>query len=372
MSALRSKSVIEEGRALVAPIVSDLQPRPLRPRVPRRHAARHARHAGRLADEASRPRQPRPRHPPDRPRSSTTTTRCRGHYTLEVTSPGLERTLRTPAHFQREIGKTGRRAPRATSPPTASAGCRASLSRRRRPRRPRSPSTTRRSTERTVPTTRSTGPGRCSCGARRPKPGKLRGPKRQAAGRAAGVVVSNLDMSEAIRMLAQEKNISEDSLLHVLVDALATAYKRRPGAADEVVVEVNPDTMEFTFTAYDIDEDGNWVNERDDTPKQEELGPHRRPDVPPGDEPADPRGRARPQVRGVRQPRGRHRHRHHPADRHPLHAARPRSRRGAAAAGRAGAVRAPAAGRPRARPTSSRSARPPRARRSSSAAPTPA
>jgi len=29
-----------------------------------------------------------------------------GHYTLEVTSPGLERTLRTPAHFQRVIGTT--------------------------------------------------------------------------------------------------------------------------------------------------------------------------------------------------------------------------------------------------------------------------
>lgn len=29
-----------------------------------------------------------------------------GHYTLEVTSPGVERNLRTPAHFQREIGKT--------------------------------------------------------------------------------------------------------------------------------------------------------------------------------------------------------------------------------------------------------------------------
>jgi ribosome maturation factor RimP len=28
-----------------------------------------------------------------------------GHYTLEVTSPGLERTLRTPQHFQRETGK---------------------------------------------------------------------------------------------------------------------------------------------------------------------------------------------------------------------------------------------------------------------------
>lgn len=29
-----------------------------------------------------------------------------GRYTLEVTSPGLERTLRTPEHFAREIGKT--------------------------------------------------------------------------------------------------------------------------------------------------------------------------------------------------------------------------------------------------------------------------
>jgi len=29
-----------------------------------------------------------------------------GHYTLEVSSPGLERSLRVPAHFQREVGKT--------------------------------------------------------------------------------------------------------------------------------------------------------------------------------------------------------------------------------------------------------------------------
>lgn len=28
-----------------------------------------------------------------------------GRYTLEVTSPGLERQLRTPAHFRREVGK---------------------------------------------------------------------------------------------------------------------------------------------------------------------------------------------------------------------------------------------------------------------------
>jgi len=29
-----------------------------------------------------------------------------GSYTLEVTSPGVERSLRTPAHFRREVGKT--------------------------------------------------------------------------------------------------------------------------------------------------------------------------------------------------------------------------------------------------------------------------
>ena len=84
--------------------------------------------------------------------------------------------------------------------------------------------------------------------------------------------MSNLDMKEAIKLLAAEKNISEDTLLQVLVDALATAYKKRPGAAEEVEVMLNPDTLEMSFIAYDIDEDGNWINERDDTPSKNELG----------------------------------------------------------------------------------------------------
>lgn len=84
--------------------------------------------------------------------------------------------------------------------------------------------------------------------------------------------MSNIDMKEAIRLLAGEKNISEETLLQVLVDALATAYKRRPGAAEEVEVGLNPDSLEITFTAYDIDEDGNWINPRDDTPEKNELG----------------------------------------------------------------------------------------------------
>ena len=46
--------------------------------------------------------------------------------------------------------------------------------------------------------------------------------------------MSNLDMTEAIRMLAGDRGISVDSLLQVLVEALATAYKKRQGAAEEV------------------------------------------------------------------------------------------------------------------------------------------
>jgi N utilization substance protein A len=84
--------------------------------------------------------------------------------------------------------------------------------------------------------------------------------------------VSNFDMAEAVRMLANEKNISVDTLLQALADALVLAYKRRPDAADEVEVSIDPNTMEFSFTAYDVDDDGNWVNERDDTPRRDEMG----------------------------------------------------------------------------------------------------
>ena len=84
--------------------------------------------------------------------------------------------------------------------------------------------------------------------------------------------MSNLDMNEAVKMLAQEKGISIDTLLQALADALVSAYKRRPGAADEVEVQIDPDTMEIRFVAYDTDEDLNWINPRDDTPTKNELG----------------------------------------------------------------------------------------------------
>ena len=67
------------------------RPRALRPRARRRRPARQRRPAGR-----HRPRRHRPGHPGRLPRSSTTTIRSPGHYTLEVSSPGIERPLRTP------------------------------------------------------------------------------------------------------------------------------------------------------------------------------------------------------------------------------------------------------------------------------------
>ncbi|MFM8777190.1 MAG: NusA N-terminal domain-containing protein, partial [Actinomycetota bacterium] len=63
--------------------------------------------------------------------------------------------------------------------------------------------------------------------------------------------MSNLEMAEALRMLAADRGLSLDALLQVLVEALATAYKKRPGAAEEVIVGINPDNMDITFTAYD-------------------------------------------------------------------------------------------------------------------------
>jgi transcription termination/antitermination protein NusA len=75
------------------------------------------------------------------------------------------------------------------------------------------------------------------------------------------------DMAQSVRDLADAKGISVDTLLQVLADALVSAYKRRPDAADEAEVQIDAETMEIRVVAYDIDEDGNWVNARDDTPQ---------------------------------------------------------------------------------------------------------
>ena len=198
--------------------------------------------------------------------SSTTTTRCPGHYTLEVSSPGLERSLRTPAHFQRSVGK-----PIAVRLREVANG-------ERRVHGRRSTAADDDDDHRARSTTASSArhphvadrPGQDGVrwGPRRPKPGQGATPSRPSEGK-----------SDELTRHVRSGPHAGDREEHLGRHAAARAGRRPghrlqapPGAADEVVVEVNPDTMEFTFIAYDVDEDGNWVNERDDTPKKEELG----------------------------------------------------------------------------------------------------
>ncbi len=79
--------------------------------------------------------------------------------------------------------------------------------------------------------------------------------------------MSNPEMMEALRALAVERGLSEDDLLLALANALVTAYKRLPNAAEEAEVEIDPDTGEIRVIALEIDEDGAIVREWDDTPK---------------------------------------------------------------------------------------------------------
>ena len=171
-----------------------------------------------------------------------------GRYTLEVSSPGLERNLRTPHHFQREVGKD------------VSIRLVAEHEGQRRFAGALVAATDATATVRVTDTAQSV---------EIPLALIEKANIRSSRGKCA---MSNLDMSEAVRMLAEHHGISVDSLLQVLVEALATAYKKRPNAADEVIVEVNPENLDMTFTAYDVDDDGNWINERDDTPNKHELG----------------------------------------------------------------------------------------------------
>src|SRR3954451_6102797 len=75
----------------------------------------------------------------------------------------------------------------------------------------------------------------------------------------------NLELMEALRALAIDKGITLETLMQALADAMLSAYKRLSDAADEAEVLLDPETGEFTVMAYDLDEDGNWLNPRDDT-----------------------------------------------------------------------------------------------------------
>ncbi|MGZ8765399.1 MAG: NusA N-terminal domain-containing protein, partial [Acidimicrobiia bacterium] len=76
----------------------------------------------------------------------------------------------------------------------------------------------------------------------------------------------NRDMMEALETIERDKGISVEIMLQALADALVTAYKRMPEAAEEAEVEVDVETGDIRVIAQELDEDGNVVREWDDTP----------------------------------------------------------------------------------------------------------
>src|ERR671921_698365 len=63
------------------------------------------------------------------------------------------------------------------------------------------------------------------------------------------------EIVDAVRMLAREKGIAEDKLLHALEDALLSAYKKQPGAARYARVTMDPDLGEYRVEELLLPED---------------------------------------------------------------------------------------------------------------------
>ncbi len=76
----------------------------------------------------------------------------------------------------------------------------------------------------------------------------------------------NIELMDALSQIARDRGISVDVLLEALANALMAAYKRRPDAAEEAVVTIDPDSGEFRVYGQELDADGNVVREWDDTP----------------------------------------------------------------------------------------------------------
>ena len=59
----------------------------------------------------------------------------------------------------------------------------------------------------------------------------------------------NKELIEAINLLEKENNISKDVLLEAIENSLLTAYKNNYGRADNVKVNINRETGDFSIVA---------------------------------------------------------------------------------------------------------------------------
>ncbi|MFV1971132.1 MAG: transcription termination factor NusA [Acidimicrobiia bacterium] len=75
------------------------------------------------------------------------------------------------------------------------------------------------------------------------------------------------NLMDALEMLEREKGVPRDTILEALANALVSAYKRTPGAAEEARVTIDADTGEIMVYGQELDEDGNVTDEWADTPE---------------------------------------------------------------------------------------------------------
>ena len=74
------------------------------------------------------------------------------------------------------------------------------------------------------------------------------------------------NLLDALELLEREKGVPAETILDALANALVSAYKRTPGAAEEARVTIDQDTGEITVYGQELDEDGNVTDEWEDTP----------------------------------------------------------------------------------------------------------
>jgi N utilization substance protein A len=75
------------------------------------------------------------------------------------------------------------------------------------------------------------------------------------------------NLLDALELLEREKGVPADTILDALANALVSAYKRTPGAAEEARVTIDADTGEILVYGQELDEDGNVIEEWEDTPE---------------------------------------------------------------------------------------------------------
>jgi transcription termination/antitermination protein NusA len=76
----------------------------------------------------------------------------------------------------------------------------------------------------------------------------------------------NESFMEELDLLEREKGVPKETILEALANALVSAYKRSPGAAEEARVTIDQDSGEILVYGQELDEDGNVVREWEDTP----------------------------------------------------------------------------------------------------------